>query len=62
MEKVTIIAEIGVNHNGSMELAEIMIDQAAEAGVDVVKFQAGPPERLITKNAPKAAHLLNGSV
>lgn len=56
MEKVTIIAEIGVNHNGSMELAEIMIDQAAEAGVDVVKFQAGPPERLITKNAPKAAY------
>ena len=39
-----------------MELAEIMIDQAAEAGVDVVKFQAGPPERLITKNAPKAAY------
>lgn len=56
MSKVTIIAEVGVNHNGSMELAEIMIDKAAEAGVDIVKFQAGPPERLITKNAPKAEY------
>ena len=56
MERVTIIAEVGVNHNGSMELAEIMIDKAAEAGVDIVKFQAGPPERLITKNAPKAVY------
>ena len=54
--KVTIIAEVGVNHNGSMDLAEIMINKAAEAGVDVVKFQAGPPERLITKNAPKAEY------
>lgn len=56
MGKVTIIAEVGVNHNGSLDLAEIMIDKAAEAGVDVVKFQAGPPERLITKTAPKAPY------
>ena len=43
MQKVTIIAEVGVNHNGSMDLAKIMIDKAAEAGMDAVKFQAGPP-------------------
>ena len=39
MEKVLIIAEAGVNHNGSLELAKQLIDVAAAAGVDFVKFQ-----------------------
>ena len=38
MGKVLIIAEAGVNHNGSLELAKRLIDVAAEAGVDYVKF------------------------
>ena len=38
-EGVLIIAEAGVNHNGSVELAKKLIDVAVEAGADVVKFQ-----------------------
>ena len=36
---VLIIAEAGVNHNGSLELAKQLIDNAVEAGVDIIKFQ-----------------------
>ena len=36
---VLIIAEAGVNHNGSLELAKKLIDEAAAAGVDIIKFQ-----------------------
>ena len=38
MSKVFIIAEAGVNHNGSVELAKQLIDAASDAGVDAVKF------------------------
>ena len=38
-DKVIIVAEIGNNHEGSIELARKLVDQAAEAGVDAVKFQ-----------------------
>lgn len=56
MEKVYIIAEAGVNHNGSVTIAKKMIDQAAEAGADAIKFQTFKAERLTCKTAPKAAY------
>lgn len=54
--KVIIIAEAGVNHNGDYALAERMIDVAAAAGADYVKFQTAVPELVISSIAPKAAY------
>ncbi|AXK49636.1 N-acetylneuraminate synthase [Aliarcobacter trophiarum LMG 25534] len=54
MRKVFIIAEAGVNHNGSIELAKKLIDVAVEAKVDAVKFQTFKAENLVSKNAQKA--------
>jgi N,N'-diacetyllegionaminate synthase len=54
--KVLIIAEAGVNHNGSMELAKKLIDNAAEAGADYVKFQTFKAAALVSKKAEKAAY------
>jgi N,N'-diacetyllegionaminate synthase len=51
---VLIIAEAGVNHNGDVRLAHRLIDTAAEAGADAVKFQSFITEELITPEAPKA--------
>lgn len=51
-----IIAEIGVNHNGSVELAKNMIKSASECGVDAVKFQTFQSEELVTKTAEKAEY------
>lgn len=51
-----IIAEAGVNHNGDPELARRLIDAAAEAGADAVKFQTFKAERLMIPSAPKAAY------
>ena len=42
--RVQVIAEIGINHNGSLDLAKLLIDGAVRAGVDVVKFQKRTPE------------------
>ena len=53
---VFIIAEAGVNHNGSVELAKKLIDVAVEAGVDAVKFQTFKAEKLVSKNAVKAEY------
>lgn len=53
---VFIIAEAGVNHNGDIELAKKMVDQAYEAGVDAVKFQSFKTEQLILKNIEKAPY------
>jgi len=53
---VFIIAEAGVNHNGSIELAKKLIDVASEAGVDAVKFQTFKTENLVSINAQKATY------
>ena len=49
-----IIAEAGVNHNGSVKLAKQMIEEAAKAGADYIKFQTFKPEKLVSKYAQKA--------
>ena len=56
MEKVFIIAEAGVNHNGSAAVARKMIDVAKTAGADAVKFQTFKAEAVISKLAPKAEY------
>jgi N,N'-diacetyllegionaminate synthase len=53
---VFIIAEAGVNHNGSIELAYELIDVASESGADAVKFQTFKAENLVSKNAEKAEY------
>ena len=57
--KTTIIAEAGVNHNGSIEMAKKMIDVAVEAGADIVKFQTFKAETLVTRSADKAEYQKN---
>ena len=49
-----IIAEAGVNYNGDIEIAKKMVDAAADAGADIVKFQTGIPEKVISVFAEKA--------
>lgn len=56
--RVLIIAEAGVNHNGNLEMARQLIREAAEAGADYVKFQTFIPERLVSPFARKAAYQL----
>lgn len=51
-----IIAEAGVNHNGDIGMARQLIDAAAEAGADLVKFQTFRADRLVTTSAKKAAY------
>ena len=54
--KIIIIAEAGVNHNGNLELAQKMVKAAKEAGADYVKFQTAVPELVISTFAPKAEY------
>lgn len=51
-----IIAEAGVNHNGSIELAKRLVDKAVEAGVDYIKFQTFKASKLVTKSAKQAEY------
>jgi N,N'-diacetyllegionaminate synthase len=54
--RTLIIAEVGVNHNGDIGLAKQLIDAAAEAGADLVKFQTFNANRLVTRTAKKAEY------
>lgn len=56
MNRTFIIAEAGVNHNGDLEIAKKLIDVAAAAGADAVKFQTFQAEKVVCKTAKKAAY------
>lgn len=56
MNKVLIIAEAGVNHNGDIITAKKMVDVAQKAGVDYIKFQTFVPENLVSRYAEKAEY------
>lgn len=63
MSKVFIIAEAGVNHNGDVRVAKEMIEIAAEAKVDAIKFQTWKTELMVTKFAKQAEYqILNTSI
>lgn len=59
--KTLIIAEAGVNHNGDINLAKELIDIAADAGADLVKFQTFNADRLVTHSASKAEYQAESS-
>lgn len=59
MEKTIIIAEAGVNHNGSLELARKLIDKVVEANADYIKFQTFKADTLVNKAARQAAYQKN---
>ena len=54
--KVFIIAEAGVNHNGNIDIAKKLIDVAVSAGADAVKFQTFKTESVVSRTAPKAQY------
>jgi N-acetylneuraminate synthase len=56
MAKVFIIAEAGVNHNGSLQIAKKMVDVAVSAGADAIKFQTFNARSLVSRFAPKAKY------
>jgi N-acetylneuraminate synthase len=56
LQHCLVIAEAGVNHNGALSLAHQLVDAAADAGADIVKFQTFRAERLASSEAPKAAY------
>jgi sialic acid synthase SpsE len=56
MKRTLIIAEAGVNHNGSLDLAKQLVDKAVDAGVDYIKFQTFKAEKLVTKSARQAEY------
>lgn len=56
MGDIKIVAEIGCNHNGSIDLAREMIKRAKESGASAVKFQSFVPENLVSRYAPKAEY------
>lgn len=60
-DKAIIIAEAGVNHNGDLGLARELIEKAARAGADYVKFQTFKAERIVTTSAEKASYQKEGT-
>ncbi len=60
-KRVLIIAEVGCNHNGHMDIARKLIRAAADAGVDAVKFQTFDPGVMIWEQAPKAAYQIRAT-
>ena len=60
-DKIYIIAEIGVNHNGDMQLAKKLILKAKQCGADAVKFQIFKASQLVTKNSKKAEYQIRNS-
>lgn len=61
MKKILIIAEIGVNHNGSVSMAKKLILQAKKAGADYAKFQTFNSENVFSKKTPKAKYQKNNT-
>ena len=59
--KTLIIAEAGVNHNGDILLAKELINSAAAAGADIVKFQSFVADKIISRSAPKADYQMNAT-
>jgi N-acetylneuraminate synthase len=59
MTHAVLIAEAGVNHNGSAELAQRLVETAAAAGADAVKFQTFKADRIATGRAPKAGYQIS---
>jgi N,N'-diacetyllegionaminate synthase len=59
VQRVFIIAEAGINHNGDIEIAKKLVDVASEAGADAVKFQSFKAEKLVSRNAKKAEYQKN---
>lgn len=62
MKEITIIAEAGVNHNGSFALAIQLIDAAAESGAQIVKFQYFTPSKLVIPKAKKANYQIENTM
>jgi N,N'-diacetyllegionaminate synthase len=60
-QKVLIIAEAGVNHNGDLHMAKRLVDAAKTAGADYVKFQTFKAEKLVSKSASKAAYQIKNT-
>ena len=59
--KVYLIAEIGVNHNGKLHLAKKLVKSAKKCGADAVKFQKFIAENLVTKKAKKAPYQIKNT-
>ena len=57
-KRTLIIAEAGINHNGSLKIAKKLVDEAKKAGADIVKFQTFNPDKLVTRSAIKAKYQL----
>ena len=55
-QHVLVIAEAGVNHNGSIEIAKKLVDKAVEAGADIIKFQTFKAEKLVARSAKQAEY------